>query len=422
MIFFLAGCKKEKKDTQSPLISISNPAEGQIFSMFDTMQVTAHVSDETHLTSIVVALTDLNNIPVQGNYPVSLQSNDFTFTINYVISEFRLLSGFYYLSVTANDGTNSRQSTRKIYINESPTLKTGYYIVGATQPKNVIRYDAAMVQKNLISLTTGFTGMAYSGYNHQLYINGHVNQSLQAVDAAYNEQLNWTSAYSVGSNFTSIYTDGKKPYIGYYSGSLSSFASSGGYSTSYINNNTGYYPVYFTTTSTYGVGIYKDKFGIAGNQIITFGKNNGIAINSRYTPCYIVGIFERTQDELYILGNDTNSNPVIYLYSVTGNFFTGPMSLPAGKLVSAVQIDSDYLIFAAQSGNIYGYRFSTNNAISLASINAQKISFQPKMYELTASSKNNLYTYSLSGNYNLTQVNMQVLADSIIGFEVVTNK
>ncbi len=419
LIFFLVACKKEKKDTQSPLVSISSPAEGQSFHMFDTITINAHVGDETHLASVVVSLNDLNNFAIQANYSVPIQGTDFSFTIHYPLTEYHLPSGFYYLSVSANDGTNLRQSTRKIYINESPVIKTGYYIALTSQPKIITRYDTTFNPKNTITLTTGFNGMAYGGYYHQLYINGNTNQAMQAIDPTNNDQPSWNLPYNVNSPFTCLSTDGVKPYVGYYGGSLMSLTNAGITSTTYTNSSSIYYPVLFTVTSQYGVGIYKDKTG-GNSKLVTFGKNNGIAQNNNYTPCNVVAIFEHTADELYVLGNNASNQAVIYLYSVSNNSFANPQSLPPGKIISAVQVSPDFILFAIENGGVYSFSYSSGITPVLSSP-VQKMFFQSKMNELTASYKNNLYIYSLSGN-SLTLKHIQVLADTIAGFEVITNK
>jgi len=420
LIFFFS-CKKEKKDTTSPLVSITSPADQQAFNMFDTLTVVARVSDETQLTSIIIALIDMNNIVVQSSLSVPIQSKDFTFSVKYALNEYHLPSAFYYLSITVSDGSNSHQSTRKIYVTESPTLKTGYYVCGVTQSKNVYVYDAAFALKNTIVLNTGFKGVTYGGYYHQAYVAGNSNQPFQAFDVTYNDQLVWTAAAYVSDPFTCTYSDGVKPYIGYFSGNMLSFNSNGGQSTTYVNNNSNYYPVLFSAHSKYAAGIFKDKTG-GGNIIIGFFRNSGVATNSTSVPLSVIGIFEKAQDELYVIGNDATNNAVLYTYNVPGNYFNGPFSLGAGKMLSAVQFDSDYLVYSSANGNIYGYRYSNGNNLVLASVTAQKIIYKSKLNELSAASRNQLFTYSLSGNYSLIQSNLQAFTDSIIGFEVITNK
>ncbi len=423
LIFLFFSCKKEKKDTTSPTISISTPASGQGFVMFDTVNVSARVSDETHLTSIVVALVDINNIVLQYSYSVPIQSNDFTFNIKYILNEFHLSSGFYYISVTANDGTNATQRTVKIYITESPTVKTGYFIVGATQPKIITKYDASFVQQTTISLGTGFNGMAFGPYYKQLYINGNINQSFTGYDATMNGTT-WSVIYNGGGQptFECVTTDGQKAFIGYYSGYVGSVNYTGGTSTGYPNGNSNYYPYYFGFSGSYAIGAYKDKFG-GSDRLYSFYKNSGVGTNNVFVPFTVIGIFEYTNTQAYIFGN-VSGLAAYYLYDATLNSLSGPAVIPNGKLLSVAQVDPNYLLLALDDGKIYGYNCTGlgGSYLPLANIKAQKLIYNPKMHELSASSKNSLYSYSLSTNYVLTLSGFQVLADSIIGFEVITNK
>lgn len=424
LIFFLFACKKEKKDSTPPQVSISSPAGGQAFKMFDTITVSAHVSDETQLTSVVVSLNDLNNVPVQSSVSIGIQSKDFTFSIKYILTQYHLSSGFYNISVSANDGSNLRQGTVQVYINESPTVKTGYFIVGNTQPKNIVHYDLSFNQTNNIVLNTGFNGMAYGGYYQQLYVNGNINQSFQAYSTQSNSPV-WSLTYSGGGlpQYMNVYTDGTKPYISYYAGNVVSYSNTGSISKTYVNSNNAYYASYFTFGSVYDIGLFKNKFGSGTDELICFGNSTGVAINNNFSPlASVVGIFEHTSDQFYVLGNDASNNAVFSLYTVSSNVCTPMSFLIAGKMLSAVQIDSDNLVFSSSNGNIYAFKYSTSNLTPLASVTAQQLFYQSKMKELTAACKNNLYVYSVSASYMLTQQTMQAFADSIIGFEVITNK
>jgi hypothetical protein len=391
--------------------------------MFDTIVVSAHVSDETKLTSVVVSLNNSDNSLAQNPVSVGIQGKDFTFSIKYVLTEYRLTTGSYNISITAGDGTNSHQSTASVFIVESPTVKTGYYIAGSSQPKNITKYDLSFNSAANISVNTGYNGMAYGGYNQQLFVNGNTNQSYQTFDSQTNS-LSWSLPYSGGGlpQFMGVCSDGKKPYVSMYTGNVVSYSEAGVISKTYSNSAAGYYNTYFSFGAMYDLGIFKDKFGTGPDKIISFGANTGVVQNSNIVPFKVVGIFEYMLDEFYILGNDASNNAVYSLYTASTNVCTPPTSLMNGKMLSAVQIDSDYMIFSSANGNIYGFRYSNTNILSLAGVVAQKLFYHPKMHELTASCKNNLYAYSVSGNYILTQQNMHVLADSIIGFEVITNK
>lgn len=420
LIFFSAACKKEKKDTTSPSISISNPTSGQPFNMFDTLVVSAHVSDETHLSSVVVSLVDANNIVLQYSLNVYIQSNDFTFSIPYILNEFRLTSGTYYISVVASDGTNRTQRTQAIAVTESPTTKSGYFIVGAGQPNLVVKYSNTGAQQSVITLASTYHGMAFGAYYQQLFLNGGINQPFVAYDVTMGGTA-WTLPYNGNGlpTFEYVTTDGQKAYIGYYSGYVGSETYTGGTSTGYSFGSNNYYPYYFTLTSKYAVGAYHDIFG-GGDKIATF-LHAGVSVNNIFLPLTPVAIFEHTQDELYVLGNNSVGQGIYYLYNVTTNGFQGPFTLPTGKLYAAALVDSDYLLVSA-GNNVYGFQHSSGNSTVQASILAQKLIYNPKMRELNAAAGKLVYSYSLSTNYALIPGINYSVADSIIGFEVITNK
>jgi hypothetical protein len=422
MLIFFAACKKEKKDTASPRVVISNPASGAAFNMFDTIKVTASVSDETQLTSVVVGLSDANNSAVQYSYAVPLQGNSFTFNIDYYLVNQHLASGFYCLTVTANDGSNSTYASAKIHITESPTQRTGYFIVTASQPKLIHECGLNLAVQNSISLATGFNGMAFGAYYQQLYINGNLYQPFQAYDATANG-ITWNYPYDNSGlpYFTSVTTDGKKAYMGYFSGDIGSATFTGMPSTSYSSGSTTLYPYYFTLTTDYGVGAFKDKFG-GSDKLYSFLRSSGQVHNSLFSPLQVLGIFERSTDQLFVVGNNASNQAVYYLFNVSTNGLQGPFTLPAGRLLSVQAVNTDYLALALDDGKIYGHQHSNGNSTVLANLKAQQISYHPKLGELFAASSSTLYSYSLSTNYVMTLTGSATASDSILAFEVITNK
>lgn len=422
LLIFFSACKKNKKDTTPPTVSIQSPASGSNFHMFDTIPVTVHVSDETHLTAVTVTLVDANNSVLQYTYNVPIQNNDFTFTAHYVLTNYHLESGLYNISVTAYDGTNNAQHQQQIFITESPTLRTGFFIVGATQPKTVTRYDNSFAQQATISLTTGFNGMVFAPYYQLLFVNGNINQQFLAYDAVYGTG-SWTLPYTGTGlpTFECVATDGQKPFIGYYAGNVKAETYAGFPSTNYSFGSNTFYPYSYVVTTKYGIGLYHDKTG-GTDKLASFVRTTGTSLNNVFMPVTVIGVFEHTQDELYVLGNNSLGQAVFYLYDASMNGLQGPFNLPPGKLLSAALADSDHLLLAMNTNMIYCYQYSNSNYTILANITAQKLFYSPKMRELDAAASNTVYSYSLSTNYTLTQTGSQTLPDSVIGFEVITNK
>lgn len=423
LIFSFAACKKkEKEDTSSPRVMINSPATGASYNMYDTIAVNATVSDETQLTSVLVGLTNANNASVQYSYSVPLQGNSFTFNIQYYLVDLHLPSDFYYLTVWANDGTNTTTTRTKIYITAAPTVHNGFFITTAAQPKQVLECDVYLATQNTISLATGFAGMAFNSYHQQLYINGNINQPFSAYDAVMNGTT-WSYPYDNSGLplFTCVATDGTKAYIGYYSGDVGSATYTGVPSTSYSTGSMTLYPYYFTLTGSYGVGVFKDKFG-GSDKIYTFHRSSGMVQNYNFMPIAVTGIFERTQDQLYIFGNNSSGSAVYYLYNVLTNGLQGPFTLPAAKLLSAEQVNSDYLLLGLDDGKIYGFQYSTSNMTVLTNVKAQQLIYNADLGAVFAASNNTIYSYSISTNYVLTLNAAPFVSDSIIAFEVVTNK
>jgi hypothetical protein len=463
-LLLVSGCKKDnKKNNPPPVISISLPAANQPFSYAldptlktytTTINVSAQVSDNEHLASISVALVDGNYVQQQASVNVPISSADFIFNINYEVTKFNLASGTYYVQVTASDGANTTVAYQPIYIYTSPAQLWGYCVVLKSAPNAISYVDTS--KNNLFTfpaLSVGYNGMRYSGYNQQLYVNGNGNGTQQFFQA-YSMQAQSLGAVSYtenslsNDNFTCLYTDGNKPYVGYYniynaSNPIVYSYLNGAISTSYGFPSTAPngYPYYFTATSLYGIAAFKSKVPGTPDNLTTFNIS-GSFIKSVPFPSNFkaVAIFEKQQDSLYVLGNDTTTNTAaLYIYQPVENQFS-PSSLLSGglgKLTSAVLFSNEFVIFSTNTGV---YVCNGLNVISapLISGGAQKLSFQPNINNksiLTVANSSatsaNLSAYAVYTTtssiaplwtWNISDWALTFNGDSLIDFQVITNK
>ena len=444
-IFFLFSCKKDKKDTQPPIIAFATPASGQSFKMYDTILVTAHVSDNQHLSSINVTLTDLNHIAQQSSYSIPIQSADFILTTNYILTQFHLSTGYYYIQITADDGYNTTAAYQSIYITASPTYLWGYCVV--LKNNSTIFYYNDSLQHNvpISTLSQSYNGMRYGGYYQQLYINGNgTSQAFQAYSMqTYTQNATITQAYpsiSLNSNlknYTCLYTDGYKPYVGYLNGEIYSYDYSGNPSTSYRNNsvsNTAYtpYPYRFTTTGTYGAGIFRTPNSNVSDQLITFYGSSGVYFSNKNLNGIdtVIAILPKSQDSLYVFGN-YKGQARGYIYVIPSIVNPSPsidsinMSSVSGEMLSAVLANNQYVLFSTNS-NVYTYS-SANSIITTlptGTNGAQKISYQPQLNRLSIANGSNLnaYIYTVGSNTLSTIFAKSLGTTTIIDFEVITNK
>ena len=422
-IFFLLSCKKDKKDTQSPNITFVSPNNGQTYKMYDTIIVSAHVSDNQHISYINVTLTDANHSALQASYSVPISSADFTFNIKYILTQFHLLSGTYYIQITADDGYNTTSSYQSIYITESPTQLWGYCTVLKNSNQTINQIDTSINVISSIALTQPYNGMKYGTYYQQLYVNGKGSQAFQSfyLQPQTSKVLAYASS-ATGSqqDYTCIFTDGYKPYVGFLNSDVYSFTDAGSYSTSYRLNDYNFYPYYFTKTSAYGISIMKSKIPAVSDKIVSYS-NYGAVFNSLIldTVKNVVAVFEKSQDSLVVLGNNANNQARISIYNPAANHFSTYILSVNGKMLSATKVNNEYILIATTTGIYPLIGFSLNASLS-ASV-AQKISYHPKLNRLTAASNTTLNSYYVTTN-SLTPISTKVLTDSIIDFEVITNK
>lgn len=425
-IFFLLSCKKDKKDTQSPTITFTSPTNGQAYKMFDTIAVSARVTDNAHLSYINVTLTDANHGALQASYSVPITSLDFIFNIKYILTQFHLASGNYLMQITADDGYNTTSSYQSIYITESPTQLWGYCTVLKNATQTINQVDTMNSLISSISLSQPYNGMKYGAYNQQLYVNGKGVQSFQSfyLQPQTAKALTYAANATVSQqDYTCIYTDGYKPYVGFLNSDVYSFTSTGSYSTSYRLNDINFYPYYFTTTSAYGIGIFKSKITTVSDKIVSFGifgsVFNSLPLAGNTAITNVVGMFEKAQDTLYVVGNDATNQAVVGFYTPSNNTFSNFSISGTGKMLSATKVNNEYILIATTTG-IYPLIGLSLNAPLSPSV-AQKLSYQPKLNRLTAASNVSLNSYYVATN-SLSLISTKVLADSIIDFEVITNK
>lgn len=113
IILHLYAC--QKKDDISPHINISEPTTGH-FSVLDTLQVKAKISDNEVLKSVHIYIIDSKNQKVSPNLNFELNQASYQLNQKYIIDNLYLKSGTYHLVVEASDGINISKSYVSIQI------------------------------------------------------------------------------------------------------------------------------------------------------------------------------------------------------------------------------------------------------------------------------------------------------------------
>ncbi len=424
---FISACKKKgpDEDTTYPTITIVKPGSSISYNMFDTIHIQVSVSDDQILKTVTVGLTDLNRIPVQANVNYTPNTAQLDINIGYEITEYHLLSGFYYVMVYASDGQNDIQSARTIYIHASPIVKTGYYLfTSSASQNNVQKTDTNFASVNTVQNSGEFNGSAISNYYQRLYVGGGINQDFQAYDCSSNA-LKWAKQNSGAGSpyFSSCGTDGKNVFIGYNNGQLIKYDYNGGQLTSYNYPDPDYYSQHGAVAADKYIAHYQSRYVPNNKKLVVFDLSSGSAVKELSVNFTTLGVFEKSNDEVYILGNDNTGQGVVYVYTISTTSLYSPVSLSSGKIISACKIDSDILLIAMDDGNIYEYQYSTNNLISIDNgVLVTRMRYSENENYVYIASDVQLRTCQLLSNFTLHTVHTYNHSDTIRDFQVIFNK
>lgn len=423
-VCFLIACKKDKDETE-PVISIFSPYYNQNFNVLDTVKIHARVSDETKLTSVQVVLQDMNGVNAQVSSPVQVQGNEFQFTMDYILYETHLESGNYKLCVIASDGTNTETSGIVIYVNAMPLAVKYYYMASEGAASSAItRYDSLLADPQVLNYNARLAGMASSSWYQRLYLAPEQNGNLEAYNC-YNHQMTW-SVQDLGGGYPyfSVISKGddKNVFVGYNDGRMMMYNYSGTVYANYQTGSSSYYPAFIYVSGSYVFAAFND-FQSSAKQFRRFDKLNAVQQSVTPTNWQPAGMGDKSSNEFYVAGNDNTGQGVLNIYYTANGGFYSPVNLPAGSVISAIGIDSDYFLIAHSNGTLYRYQYSTASLVPIFSglVVNNKMQYNSTLNELYLASGNIFYIFNVNP-YSLTLKNTFLHSGTIDEFEVVFNK
>ncbi|HVA97383.1 MAG TPA: Ig-like domain-containing protein [Bacteroidia bacterium] len=421
-VLFIWSCKKDTTDTKPPVISILSPYANQLYNVNDTILISANVTDETQLTSVYVSLENAQLSQVEPAVNIHVTSRNMGFSQRYELSDQHLLSGIYYVVVTANDGYNLISGFQKISITASPRKRTGIYVL--TQPYNpdinVLKIDSNFQVSQQFSTISDYSGSAINSYYQQLTIAGSYTGHLNAFNLSTNSSQ-WSHPSGSGSTpyFEGIYNDDTLSYVPLYNGQIKGYDNNGMQNFSAAADPNFYGTQLFKQN---GKLFVEEKY-ITGSPInlVTFYCPFGANYQEALMPCDAVAICPKDYNDLLIFGNNASGQGVMEMFTINSNTFYSPQTLPSGKILSAVAIDSDDWLIGCDNNTVYKYQYSNNSLTSfIPSIRAYHLLYDDVNNQIIVASKNTVseYTYVTIP----TLVNTVNTTDSIINIHLLFNK
>ena len=420
------SCKKDSPPDY-PSVQISAPYSLATFNVPCTIQVTGHVSDSKSLTSVTVYLANGQNVAVEPTLQIPVTSGNMNISCLYQLNDIHLPGGEYYMTITASNGTNIGSAFRQIYIDALPIKRTAIYAI--TRDATGVHawgIDSVFQVSPAYSYTVSgdYSSSDINSYYQQLYVAGHDSGNVN-VNVVPNIAPAWNIPGDVAPApyFTNIYCNNDAEFVSYYNSAAPVVKCYNhlGILQRVYNIAVGYYPV---KTYLWAGWLLAEEKSISSSQenLVTFYENTAAGYEQATLPGPIVTMFGQDNNDIFVFGNKSSGGAYMQLYNLTGNLFYSPISLPAGQLLSAAQINANTYLLSFSSGTIYQYTYNPNSIVSyINGITASTIRYDSIDNQvITASGKIvSAYNYTVS---NATLVNSVTISDSVRDLRILYNK
>lgn len=416
----LPSCKKETPNAV-PEITVTSPAEGAQFNVFDTIRVTFATKDKEGLAQYSVVLCNNLLVPVQQAVNSALTGNAANVDFLYVIDNVQLADGDYYLLFAVqDDGGNIEKVYRHIYITSLPQVRRGFYLVGLPNSNlvNLTRVDSAWNITSGGSFTGDYSASCINNHWQQFYICGKQTGPFYAVDIT-NGGIAWqrNPLPSPGDFYTHAACMNDYVYISYRDDAVQGFDRTGAlrFGTNITN---GFYPI---KTLFFGNRLYAEQKDPGGpsRKLVMYNGSTGTGMQETLLTGEVVGLFEKDASNIYVVSN-TGSQGKLQIYDVTANGLWEPITLPAGKVLDAAAVDNNTLLISMDNGTVYKFTYSPLGLLTtLSGVTAHHLRFDPLQSEIITSTQNQLRVFDYGTG---TPEQTVAVADSIAGFEVWYNR
>lgn len=362
LLFAICGCRKV--DSEFPQISISEPFENQIFSVLDTIKVTASVSDNENIESVNVYLCDQNFATVlPPQQIIACASNSFTFTTYFEIVDAYLPSGIYTICIKVDDGYNLKYKYQNIQIGGlNPSLLEVLFLGKNGSNTELFACDSVQCMKKF-TFTTEFTTVGFKPKNDQLIL--FSPNELLSLQYGTGETLWQVSDLTVPPLPPFVFAKVFDKYVALgKSSSQIDFYNYSGHLVRSIQTLNGYYPT--DIKESQGVFLVIEKsFSGAKNRISLYYTSTGVLKQSTEIDFQINDCAPLIAGNWIVCG-EKNGQAVLQTYLASSNSLIIPFTINSEVLKEIILID--YFNFLIRSNNtVYWLRYQESSLYPLIS-------------------------------------------------------
>lgn len=414
----LVSCKKEG-DIQDPVIQVTNPVDGAQYDVGDTIHLVMSVSDDIELANVEVKLCDVNLTPVMPTGTITTSGTGGVLHMDYLLDDASLPTGQYYLQATCHDAANNdSRDFVALNITEVPLELKG--IIAVTLMPGFVTaqsIDTAWAASGLGTFPGDFSDAAVSSYWQQLMITGSISGMTRCISLDGN-LAGWTvnPLPSAGPYWGKTSAHNRDWLINYRADGLIKTCSYNGTISTQYNANSGHVFRNFVFSGNY---FYADMVDATGtSRLLGVYQGGGGATQQTTLSIDPIMLLPRDATTIYVAGNSAGQGKLlIYDYGTNGTW--EPIALPAGKLLSATEIDANTLLLAMDNGNIYEFTYSPIGVLVWNAVSAQHVRYDPAQATVITAEGSAIKQYDYPATTLMDQI---TLSDSVRDVELWYNR
>lgn len=354
IIFFFSGCKEE--DWVPPTIMVTAPVGTFSIEAPDTLQVSFSAHDETMLASINVRLMSESGVQWAVAPPISPQGKEFSGTVAIILKDKNLTGGECYVSIEANDGTNTAYSfIQGQVVPLIKELRAVYALVRQGSASVVYRIDSLFQSAVPFGANAADAQLLrISSAYDKLILSGGRTATVTCIDLL-GQGNGWDATMPFASD-TTAYLDmsvaGNEVFVSAFDGPIRGYDFGGA-----LIRNDDLLPDRPENILAYDEYVLADRRATNGTHFIDrYRTQNGFRMSTLQVPIDVRAIAKKDDDEFYLVGMQGNT-PRLLIYEHTEPSYFDPHDLPAGEVHAAMTGDGD-MLFISHTDGVYRYRYN----------------------------------------------------------------
>lgn len=369
------ACKKDEAGTP-PVVEILLPGAASTVSVPGTITVRVAVSDDHAVETVSITLNAADGIPIAPTISVAVGASSATIERQLSVTDERIASGNYTLTVRAQDGENETRAYRGITVQAAPLRLRAVFIVppAGTVPATITRIDSVGGVSAWTPLSEA-NNAAVDGYSQHLFVAGGTNGPLSALATA-----NSSSAWQVANQntlpipyFTGLSVDPAdgRVYASTNDGTIRGWTGTGA-QTFTAQAMAAFRP--FASVVSDGE-LVSEQRGIVlpERRLVTYAMPHGAQLTHHPLDLEVVALFNRN-DRVMVFGNRDGDGVVQERNLATGGVFEMQV-FPGTPLRAVTSLDENTFILALP-GEMTRFNASTTAVAGISAFTADALAYE----------------------------------------------